>query len=116
MEIVQDSVCFVDGQTSMEYGVDPTSIQNVTDEEVPRGLMVNASMIISREMRPKLLCPKVDEKVAIPGVIQGDVEEVFVGKSVLTGESLASEGNVVMSSARTSAFLLLGVENSRSYS
>jgi hypothetical protein len=80
MEIIQDSVCFVDGQTSMEYGVDPTSVQDVTDEEVSRGLMVNVSMIISREMRPKLLCLKVDEKVSIPGVIRGDEEEVFVGK------------------------------------
>jgi hypothetical protein len=80
MAIVQDSICFVDVQTSAEYGVDPTSIQDVTDEEVPRGLMVNALTIISREMRPKLLCPKVDEKVAIPGVIRGDVEEMFIGK------------------------------------
>jgi hypothetical protein len=32
------------------------------------------------------------------------------------GEALASEGKVVMSSARTRDFLLLGVENSRSYS
>jgi hypothetical protein len=49
MEIIQDFVYFVNGQTSVEYGVDPTSIQNIIDEEVPRGLMENASMIISRE-------------------------------------------------------------------
>jgi hypothetical protein len=77
MVIVQDTVGFVDGQTSTEYGVDPTSIQNVTDEEVVRGLMEKASTIILREMRPKILCPKVDEKVTIPGVIRVDVEEVF---------------------------------------
>jgi hypothetical protein len=69
MEIIQDSICFVDGQTSVEYGVDPMSIQDVTDEEVLRGLMVNASTIVLREMSPKLLCPKVDEKVTIPRVI-----------------------------------------------
>jgi hypothetical protein len=86
MEIIQDSVCFVDGQTSTEYGVDPTLIQNVTtDEEVSRGLMAKVSMIISREMRPKLLCPKVDKKVAIPGVIRGDVEEVFIRKIHIDG-------------------------------
>jgi hypothetical protein len=68
-----------------EYGVDPTSIQNVTDEEVSRGLMANAPMIISREMRPKLLCLKVDEKVTIPRVIRGDVEEVFIGKIHIDG-------------------------------
>jgi hypothetical protein len=78
--IIQDSIFFVDGQTLMKYGVDPTPIQNVTNEEVVRGLMVNASMIVSRVMRPKILCPKVDEKVSIPGVIQGDVEEVFSRK------------------------------------
>jgi hypothetical protein len=82
MEIVQDSVSFVDGQTSMKDGVDPMSIKNVSDEEISRGLMVNASMIISREMRPKLLCLKVDEKVVIPGVIGGDEEEVFVGENL----------------------------------
>jgi hypothetical protein len=43
-------------------------------------MMENASTIISREVRSKLLCPRVDEKVAIPGVIRGNVEEVFVGK------------------------------------
>jgi hypothetical protein len=69
MEIIQDSVFFIDGQTSVEYGVNPTSIQNVTDEDLPRGLMANALTIISREMRPKILCLKVDEKVTIPGVI-----------------------------------------------
>ena len=69
MEIIQDSVCFVDGQTSTKYGVDPTSIQNVTNEEVARVLMVNALMIISREVRPKLLGLKVDDKVTISEVI-----------------------------------------------
>jgi hypothetical protein len=47
--------------------------------------MVNAPTIISREVRPKLLCLKVDEKVTIPGVIRGDVEEVFVGKVCIDG-------------------------------
>jgi hypothetical protein len=73
-----DYVNFVDGKTSSKNGVDPTSIENVSDEEVSRGLMVNVSTIISREMRPKLLCTKVDEEVIIPGVIRGDEEEVFI--------------------------------------
>ena len=83
--IIQDSISFVDGQTSVEYGVDPTSIQNVIDEEVLRGLMVKVSMIISREMRPKLLCLEVDKMVAMPRVIRGDVEEVFVGEVRIDG-------------------------------
>jgi hypothetical protein len=69
VEIIQDSFGFVDGQTSIEYGVKPTSIQNFSNEEVVRGLMENASMVVSREVRPKILCPKVDEKVTILGVI-----------------------------------------------
>ena len=73
VEIIQYFVFFFYGQTSVEYGVDPMSIQNITDEEVPRGLMVNVLTIILREMRPKLLCPKVDKKVTILGVIRGDV-------------------------------------------
>jgi hypothetical protein len=38
------------------------------------------------------------------------------GKSVLTGDALASEGKYVMSPSRTTDLFLLGVENSRSYS
>jgi hypothetical protein len=89
MEIIQDSVSFIDGKTSTKDGVDPTSIENVSDEEVSRGLMENASMIISREMRPKLLCLKVDEEVIVPGVIRGDEEEVFVREICIDGGSFS---------------------------
>jgi hypothetical protein len=51
---------------------------------------------------------------------QGSSEEMkkrcSSGKYSLMGEALVSEGKVVMSSARTRDFFLLGVENSRSYS
>jgi hypothetical protein len=67
--IIQDFVSFVYGQTSMEYSVNPLSISYVTDKEILRGLMSNASMIISREMDCKLLCSKVDEEVVVPRVI-----------------------------------------------
>jgi ABC-type phosphate transport system ATPase subunit len=40
--IVQDSVIFIDGNTSSKDSVDPSSIENIFDEEVSRGLMVNA--------------------------------------------------------------------------
>jgi len=80
MKIIQESVNFIDGKTSTKDGVDPMSIENVYDEDVSRGLMENASMIFYRYMRPKLLCPNVDEKVTIPWVIRGDEEEVFVEK------------------------------------
>jgi hypothetical protein len=36
MEIIQNSISFVDGQTSMEDGVDPSSIYDVTDKEIVR--------------------------------------------------------------------------------
>jgi hypothetical protein len=79
--------------------------------------MENAATIVLRDMRPKILCLKVDEKVTIPWVIRGDEEEVFIGRiSILTGEALACEGKFVMSSARMRTFFLLGVEKSRSYS
>ena len=44
--IIQDSISFIDGQISTKNGVDPTSIEDVADEEVSRGLMANASRII----------------------------------------------------------------------
>jgi hypothetical protein len=87
VEIIQDSVGFVDGKTSSKDGIDPTSIENVSDEEVSGGLMVNASTIISREVRPKILCTKVDEEVVVPGVIGGDEEEVFIGEILIDGGS-----------------------------
>jgi hypothetical protein len=59
--IVQYSINFLDGKKSTKNGVDPMLIENISDEEVSRGLMVNASTIISREMIPKILCVKVDE-------------------------------------------------------
>jgi hypothetical protein len=40
--------------------------------------MVSASMIILGKMRSKLLGSKVDEKVIIPGIIRGDVEETII--------------------------------------
>jgi hypothetical protein len=42
--------------------------------------MANAPMIISRDMRSKHMCMKVDEKVSILGVIKGDEEQVFFRK------------------------------------
>jgi hypothetical protein len=46
MVIIQEYVSFVDGQTSTKNDVDPTLIENDSDEEVSRGLMVNASTIV----------------------------------------------------------------------
>jgi hypothetical protein len=80
MTIVQDPIFFIEGKKLVEYYVDPMSVHNVTNEEVLRGLMKKAPTIISREMIPKHLCIKVDEKVSIPRVIQGVVEELFVGE------------------------------------
>jgi hypothetical protein len=110
VEIVQYFVSFVDGKTPPKNGVDPTSIENVFDEEVSRGLMENASTIISREMTPKLLCLKVDKEVIVPVVIREHEEEVFIGEILIMGEDFASEGKPIMILARTRDFLLLGVE------
>jgi hypothetical protein len=85
--IIQDFVNFVDGKASMKNGVDSTSIEKISDEEVSRGLMVNASVIILRNMRPKLLCTKVDDKFVVPRVIRGDEEEVFIGEILINGGS-----------------------------
>ena len=46
MIIIQEYAAFIDGQTSSKNDVDPTSIENDSDEEVSRGLMANASTII----------------------------------------------------------------------
>jgi hypothetical protein len=54
--------------------------------------MVNVLTIILREMRPKILCPKVEEKVTIPGVIRGDEEEVLIGKIHIDGGSFSIRG------------------------
>jgi hypothetical protein len=113
---VQDSVSFVDGKTLVKDGVYPTLIENVFDKEVLGGVMMNASMIISRDMRPKLLCVKVDEEIIVLGSSEGMRKRRLSGKSSLMGKALASKGKIVMSSARKRDFLLLGLEKSRLYS
>jgi hypothetical protein len=57
MTIVQDFFGFVNSKTYPKYGVESTAIESIFDEEKSMGLIVNASTIISREMRPKILCP-----------------------------------------------------------
>jgi hypothetical protein len=57
--IVQDSINFIDGETSSKDGIDPLLVKNVLGEEVSGTLMMNASMIISREVRSKLMCMKL---------------------------------------------------------
>jgi hypothetical protein len=89
VEIIQDSVGFVDGKTSSKDGIDHVSIENVSEKEVLEGLMMNVSMIISRDMRPKLLCMKIDEEFIVPGIIGGDEEEVFIGEILIDGGSFS---------------------------
>jgi len=55
-------------------------------------MMSNASMTILRDMKPKLLCPKVDEEVIITGVIGGDEEEVFIKEILIDGERFGVRG------------------------
>jgi hypothetical protein len=69
VEILQDSIGFVDGKTSPKDGIDPVAVKNVSDEEVSGSLMANMSTVISREVRPEILCTKVDEKVVVPGIV-----------------------------------------------
>jgi hypothetical protein len=68
-EIIQNSVIFVDGKTSLKDGIEPVSVENISNEEVSGSQMVNASMVISREVRLKLFYMKVDEKGTVPGII-----------------------------------------------
>jgi hypothetical protein len=44
--IIQDSVSFVDGKTSPKDGIDPESVENVSDEEVAGSLMANELEVI----------------------------------------------------------------------
>jgi hypothetical protein len=92
VEIIQDSINFIDGKTLLKNIVDPTSIENVIYEEVLGGLMENVSTIISREMRPNFFCTKVDEKFVIPWVIKGDGEEVFIREILIDGGSFSLRG------------------------
>jgi hypothetical protein len=94
VEIVQDSVGFINGKTSPKNGVDPTLIENVFDKEVSRGLVVNALTIKSRDMRPKLLHTKVDEELPVPGVIRGDEEEVFIEEILIDRGIFSIRGKI----------------------
>jgi hypothetical protein len=46
VEIIQDSVDFINGKASPKDRIDPSLVKNVPDEEVSGSLMVNSSMII----------------------------------------------------------------------
>jgi len=92
--IIQDSIIFIDGQTFAKDGVDPVSIENISDEEVSRGLMVKVLTIFAREMIPKHLCPKVDKKVVVPRVIGGDEEEVLIREICIYGGSYTVKGKI----------------------
>jgi hypothetical protein len=92
VEIIQDSINFIDGKTLLKNIVDPMSIEDAVYEEVLGGLMANVSTIILREMRPKFFCTKVDEKFIIPWVIEGDGEEVFIGEILIDGGSFSLRG------------------------
>jgi hypothetical protein len=106
--IVQDSVSFVDGKTSSKNSVDPASIENIFDEEISRGLMENELMIILRDMRPKLLCMKVDKEVFVSGVIRGDEEEVFIGEILIDGGRFIVRGKSRNEFGQDKSFLDLG--------
>jgi hypothetical protein len=108
MEIVQGSINFVDGKTSLNNGVNPTSIENVSDKEVSMCLMVNTSTIISRKMRPKLLCPMVDKEVVVPRVIRVDEEEVFIEEFLIDGGSLSIGGKGCNEFVEDKIFLAFG--------
>jgi hypothetical protein len=47
MEIIQYSISLVDSKASMKYGFDPSPIQDISDEEIAGGLVVNMTTIIS---------------------------------------------------------------------
>jgi hypothetical protein len=47
--------------------------------------MENTSTIIPGEVGSKLLCSEVDEEIIVPGIIRGDVEEVFIGEVCIDG-------------------------------
>jgi hypothetical protein len=108
VEIIQDFVGFIDDKTSSKNSVNLASIENISNEEVSGGLMVNVSMIISREMRPKLLCTKVDEEVVVPRVIEGDEEEVFVEEILINGVHFRIRGKSRNEFRRDKRFLAFG--------
>jgi hypothetical protein len=45
----------------------------------------NTSTIISGKVMAKILCLEVDEEIFVPGIIQGDVKEMFIRKVFIDG-------------------------------
>jgi hypothetical protein len=64
----------------------------------------------------ELLGLEVDEEVVIPWIIRSDVKKMFIREVGIDGGTGSIGGEGCDKFARTRYFLLLGVENSRSYS
>jgi hypothetical protein len=49
--------------------------------------VLNTSTIIPGEVVSKILCSEVDEEITVPGIIRGDVKEMFVGEVGIDGSN-----------------------------
>jgi hypothetical protein len=100
----------------MEYGIFPPSIKNISNEEIMRGLVVDTFRIITERDEGQIFVCKVHKDVTVPWVIRRNEEQMFIWEVLIDGGVFGPDGRSTISSARTRAFFLLGVVNSRSYS
>ena len=70
--------------------------------------MMNTSMIISRKVVSKFLCSEVDEKIVVPWVIRGDVEEMFIREVGIDGGTGSIGGEGCYKFGKDGSFLALG--------
>ena len=106
--VIQDSICFVNSQTSTKFGVNPSSIYDITEKEVVGGLVTNTSVIVPREVVSKILYSEVDEEIVIPRIIQGDVKEMFFGEVSIDGSIDSIGGKCCNEFSKDEGFLALG--------
>jgi hypothetical protein len=69
---------------------------------------MNASTIVSGKVVSEFLCSEVDEKIIVPWVIRGDVEEMFIGEVGIDGGTGSIGGKCHNEFSEDEGFLSLG--------
>jgi len=85
MRIIENALIFPMGDASPQDGVDASSIENISNEEITRGMMSNMSLIIAWNRRCELMCAEICEDITILWILGGDGEDMLIGKIIIQG-------------------------------
>jgi hypothetical protein len=74
---IQIFLSLIKGETTSKYRVKTTMIKSVTKNDVLTGLIVDATMVCTREVWPKSLSLEINDNISIPSIIKNDQKKGF---------------------------------------